>query len=329
MKLSFISAALGAMVITGCASTSQPMKNSSTEQAANSAIKSTIVANKTNIQVIDLYPGAIPGAIDLPDQESIRDPNHPDTFINDVNKPQITVYQADPAIANGTSVIILPGGGYRGVSIVKEGYQIAERLNKLGITAFVLKYRMPNDKTMQDKKTGPLQDAQQAIHLVRENADKWGVDSNKVGIMGFSAGGHLASTAATHFNKAVMAEYKNENLRPDFQILIYPVISMKADVTHKGSRDNLLGPELKTQDLSDYSNEDQINAVTPKAFIVHANDDKAVPVENSLLYVKALAEYKIQAELVLLPAGGHGFGMRNPFDWFESMTQWFKNNQLL
>ncbi len=318
MKKRLVAICLGALLMNGCGSTLKAT-------AANQVVDDT----SEHIQVIDLYAGDIPGEIKLPNQEVVRDPTHPDTFIMDVNQPQITVYQADPAIANGTAVIICPGGSYKGVSIVKEGYQVAERLNKLGVTAFVLKYRMPNDKTMLDKTTGPLQDVQQAIHMVREKSKQWGIKADQVGIMGFSAGGHLASTAATHFDHAVMPEYKNANLRPDFQVLVYPVISTKDGVTHMGSRENLLGKTPSAETLAHYSNETQITPQTPIAFIAHASDDRAVPVENALLYVEALAENKVQTELVLMPSGGHGFGMRNEFDWFESLAQWLKNNQLL
>lgn len=298
--------------------------------ACSSTLKPTTMTEKpsTTVQTFNLYSGDIPGEIKQPNQESIRDPEAEHTFIMDINQPQISLYKPKADLANDTAVIILPGGGYKGVSIVKEGYDIAERLNALGITAFVLKYRMPNPKIMQDKKMGPLQDAQQAIYWVRRNAQKWGINPNKVGIMGFSAGGHLASTAATHFDRAVMDEYQAENLRPDFQILIYPVISMKDGTTHKGSRKNLFAPDLTAENIAYFSNEDQVSAQTPKAFIVHAIDDKAVPVENALLYTQALTQHKVQTQLTLLPEGGHGFGLDNPFDWFESLATWLKNNQL-
>lgn len=282
----------------------------------------------TTPQTINLYADNIPGEIKKSNQETVRDASAEHTFIMDINQPQLTIFKAAPHLANGTAVIILPGGGYKGVSIVKEGYDIAKRFNSIGITAFVLKYRMPNTNTMLDKTTGPLQDAQQAIYWVRSNAKLWGIHPDKVGIMGFSAGGHLASTAATHFDNAVMSQYQSENLKPDFQILIYPVISMKDEVTHKGSRKNLLAPELTPDNIAYFSNEDQVTRATPKAFIVHAIDDKAVPVENALLYTQALTQHKVQTQLLLLPEGGHGFGMDNPFDWFESLATWLKNNQL-
>lgn len=310
VKISFLT-----MLLAACSSTLKP-----TQMSEQHVLQTP--------QTLDLYAGDIPGEIKKSNQESISDASAEYTFIKDINQPQITIFKADPEIANDTAVIILPGGGYKGVSIVKEGYDVAKRFNSLGITAFVLKYRMPSKNIMLDKTTGPLQDAQQAIYWVRSNAEKWGVNPNKVGIMGFSAGGHLASTAATHFDNAVMSQYQSENLRPDFQILIYPVISMKDEATHKGSRKNLLAPELTPDNIAYFSNEDQVTSATPKAFIVHAIDDKAVPVENALLYTQALTEHKVQTQLLLLPEGGHGFGMDNPFDWFESLATWLKNNKL-
>ena len=287
------------------------------------------VQRNSTVEVISLYQGAIPGAIQTTDLENIRDVNHPDTFIMDITDPSITAYFPDPTIANGTAIIILPGGGYSGVSIVKEGYQVAERLNQLGVTAFVLKYRMPLTQSMTDKSTGPLQDAQQAIRLVRSNSQKWQLDPNKIGIMGFSAGGHLAASAAVHFDHAVNDELAQYNLRPDFQILIYPVISFMPQITHQGSRDNLIGPGLDPAQLRYFSNELHVYSRTPPAFLLHAGDDQSVPVENSLVYYQALHQHKVPAQLLIVPSGGHGFGMRNQFDWFNDLGRWLDNMALL
>ena len=289
----------------------------------------TSMQSAAKIEVLPLYTGPIPGAIDTKDLEYIRDNKHPDSFIMDITRPTITAYFPDPAIANGTAVIILPGGGYSGVSIVKEGYQVAERLNLLGITAFVLKYRMPLNQSMVDKSTGPLQDAQQAISMVRSNSQKWHLNPNKIGIMGFSAGGHLAASAATHYTHPVTSELASHDLRPDFQILIYPVVSFAADITHKGSRDNLIGPELDPEQVAYFSNELQVTQNSPPAFIVHAGDDNAVPVENSLVYYQALHQHNVPTQLLIIPSGGHGFGMRNQYDWFEDLSGWMANMTLL
>lgn len=283
----------------------------------------------TNHVVMPLYPNNVPGEIDTKDLEYVRDPTHPDTFIMAINRPTLHVFLPPAELANGTAVIILPGGGYAGVSIVKEGYEVAQRLNKLGVSAFVLKYRMPLSQSMQNKSIGPLQDAQQAIALVRQHSSEWHIDSTKVGIMGFSAGGHLAASAAVHFTQAVNSELAKQNLRPDFQILIYPVISFAAEITHAGSRDNLIGPNLNPEQVRFFSNELQVNDATPPAFIVHAGDDSAVPVANSLVYYQALQQHKIATQMLLLPTGGHGFGMRNQYDWFTDLVGWMDNRHLL
>ncbi|MDP5129379.1 MAG: alpha/beta hydrolase [Paraglaciecola sp.] len=276
-----------------------------------------------------LYNGTIPGSISTANLEYVREAAHPDAFIMNVTHPSIRAYIPNPQIANGTSVIILPGGGYAGVSIVKEGYQVAERLRELGVTAFVLKYRMPLAQSMQDKTTGPLQDAQQAIHWVRSQAPKWHLNPHKVGIMGFSAGGHLAASAAILYKQAINPALEGENLRPDFQILVYPVISFEREITHLGSRDKLIGPQPNPQQVQHYSIEKQVSDSAPPAFIVHAGDDVAVPVENSLSYYRALHKRKISTQMLIVPSGGHGFGLRNEYDWFANLAEWLGNMGLL
>ncbi|WP_158970589.1 alpha/beta hydrolase [Paraglaciecola sp. L3A3] len=279
--------------------------------------------------VMDLYTGNIPGAIESKNLEYVRDSIEVNKFLIDVTFPQLTAYMPAPEAANGTAVIICPGGGYKGVSIYAEGEQIAKRFNKIGVTAFVLKYRTPLDETMQNKSVGPLQDIQQAISVVRQNSQEWNINPNKVGVMGFSAGGHLASSAAVHYNKAVNQTLAGQNLRPDFQVLIYPVISFADGIVHKGSRKNLIGATLDPTLVKHYSNELQVTADTPPAFITHAGDDKAVPVENALVYYQALNDNKVPSQLLILPEGGHGFGLRNSYDWFKDLTQWMDISQLL
>src|SRR6187200_553766 len=165
-------------------------------------------------QELPLYPGSIPGAIDAPNEEAVRDPKEPYPFLMNISRPTLTVHLPQKANANRAAVIILPGGSYRGVSIVKEGHDVAKLFNDWGVAAFVLKYRTPNPVHMQNRTLGPLQDAQQAIRVVREHAREWNVDPARVGVMGFSAGGHLASTVATHFDEPVLPESKAANLRP-------------------------------------------------------------------------------------------------------------------
>jgi acetyl esterase/lipase len=201
-----------------------------------------------------------------------------------------------------------------------EGEEVAKAFARQGIAAFVLKYRLPSDEIMQDKQIGPLQDVQRALMIVRQRAKEFQIDTSKVGVMGFSAGGHLASTAGTHFRTSVISNPEHINLRPDFLMLIYPVITM-GKYTHPGSRLQLLGKTPSAEQVNGYSNELQITADTPPAFIVQAGDDRAVPVQNSLMFYAGLLEKKIPAALHLYPAGGHGFGLHNKLvkeEWFNS-----------
>jgi len=207
-----------------------------------------------------------------------------------------------------------------------EGIKTAKEFAKNGVAAFVLKYRLPSDSTMVDKTIGPLQDAQQAIKKVREDASKWGIDKNKVGIMGFSAGGHLASTEATHFNKAVIENNNDTNLRPDFQILVYPVISMQDSLTHLDSRKKLLGDNPSKEIIDEFSNELQVDENTPPAYITHAEVDKVVDVDNSIVYFEALRHNKVAAEMHIYPKGNHGFVLFQPTDeWMKPIFKWMKN----
>ena len=239
-------------------------------------------------QIINLYKGPVPNS-----KESNAVENYKSGMYFNVTKPTIEFFQPDKDKFSGTAVIICPGGGYSVVVYDGEGVNTAKEFAKNGVAAFVLKYRLPTDSTMVDKKIGPLQDAQQAIKVVRENASEWGIDINKVGIMGFSAGGHLASTAATHFEKTVIENDNGTNLRPDFQILVYPVISMHESLTHMGSRNNLLG-ENPTQKMIDlFSNELQVNENTPPAYLTHAGDDTVVDVDNSINYYEKLRHNKV------------------------------------
>ncbi|WP_431211619.1 alpha/beta hydrolase [Puia sp. P3] len=206
-----------------------------------------------------------------------------------------------------------------------EGLEIAHMLNEAGIAAFVLKYRLPSDETMADKTIGPLQDAQRAIQLVRQQAKEWGVDTARVGIMGFSAGGHLASTAGTHFEKAVIPNDGHVSLRPDFMVLLYPVISFSDSIGHRGSRDALIGENPSSSLITEYSNELQVGPLTPPAFLVHSEDDKTVPVANSIHFYESLLHNKVPAELHLYPGGGHGYGLHNPTtkdQWSERLLNW-------
>lgn len=276
-------------------------------------------------QTIPLYDGKIPNSKPYTTKELWEPQDNGDTVVHFTSTPTLTVFLPDKFKANGTAVIICPGGGYWVTSIVKEGFAVARRFNEMGVAAFVLKYRMPNDSSMIDKKIGPLQDAQRSIQLVRMHSKEWNIDTNRVGIMGFSAGGHLASTAATHFQHSYIENANNINLRPDFAILIYGVISFQDNVGHVGSRDQLIGKNPTKELVDSFSNELQVTEKTPVTFLVQATDDDVVPVMNSISFYEALLKYKIPAEMHIYKAGGHGFGMHNPTskcDWMELCKNW-------
>ena len=275
-----------------------------------------IATNMLAQQEIKLYPNGPKESNGLTTPEKYRDPE----FLTNISEPRMYVFQAPKEKANGTAVLICPGGGYGGVSQIKEGSEFAKWFNDLGVTAFVLYYRMPNGHT-----TVPLTDAQTALGIMHKRAKEWNIDKKKIGIMGFSAGGHLASTVGTHF--------KNNNQRPAFMILGYPVVTMDKALTHGGSRKNLLGDNPTEELVKLYSNELQVTKKTPPTFIVHATDDKTVPVQNSIQLYKALLDKKVVAELDTFAVGGHGFGMRKhniPVDnWTNLLKSWLKTNKLI
>ena len=276
-----------------------------------------------------LYADSIPNSITVPDTQKGVVGADGKLRISNVTRPTLTIYPAPKEKATGTAVIICPGGGYSMLAASHEGSDVAGRFNEMGVTAFVLKYRLPNDTTMPNKEIGPLQDAQRAIQLVREKAAEWGVDPNHIGLMGFSAGGHLASTAGTHFKHHYIEARKRENLRPDFLILGYPVISFSDSIGHKGSRTKLLGEHPTEEKIKEYSNELQVTKKTPPTFLVHAKDDKTVPVQNSQHFYEALQEHHVQTELYLYEKGGHGFGMNNKTSdvkWMDLLEQWMRSN---
>ena len=274
-------------------------------------------------QVIDLYSGAVPNS----KQSNIKETEQSE-LIRGVTKPTLEIFLPKKESSTGAGVVICPGGGYAVLVYQAEGVRAAKEFAKNGIAAFLLKYRLPSDKTMVDKKMGPLEDAQQAIKIVRENAARWGVDTNKVGIMGFSAGGHLASTEATHYRKAVIENKNHTNLRPDFQILIYPVISMQDNLTHLGSRVELLGRNPSKKTIDEFSNELHVDDNTPPAYITQAEDDEAVTVENSIVYFEALRHHNVPAELQIYPKGGHGFVLSmKTSDWMDPIFKWMKRSK--
>jgi acetyl esterase/lipase len=282
-------------------------------------------------QVIPLYNGAIPGAKTPPADYKETTVTGTDgvTRVSKVTDPSLIAYI--PAKPNGTAVIICPGGGYGILAIDKEGTSVAKKFNEVGITAFVLKYRLPSDLIMDDKSMGPLQDAMQAIYLVRKNANVWGINPAKIGVMGFSAGGHLAASLSVHYNDMKVQNQENISLRPSFSLLIYPVINF-GSYAHAGSVKNLVGDQPTDVQRRYFSAELHINAQTPPTFLVHANNDGSVPVRNSLAYDEALAKNKVPSEMHIYQAGGHGFGLNNTTtkeNWFETLKNWMRTNNLL
>lgn len=281
-------------------------------------------------QRIPLYDGTVPNARPAADREREEANALVDTLTFHVSEPSLTVFLPPPGKANGTAVIICPGGGYHVLLTKREGSDVARTFNELGVAAFVLRYRLPDDEIMVDKSIGPLQDAQQAIRLVRENASVWGIDPAKIGIMGFSAGGHLAATAGTHFKKDYVPNPQKTSLRPDFMLLINPVISMTDAVGHTGSRGNLLGNTPSVKQIGFFSNELQVDSLTPPTFLVHSDADVVVSVENSVFFYEALRKHRVTAGLHIYATGEHGFLTAPAFDeWFGRCVYWMKELTLL
>jgi acetyl esterase/lipase len=280
--------------------------------------------------IIPLYK-TIPNA-KKSDVQELNDTTSKRGKVSKVVLPTLTAFLPEKANANGTAVIICPGGGYSYLVINNEGSNVARDFAAHGIAAFVLKYRLPSDVIMINREIGPLQDAQQAIKTVRERAKEWNINPNKVGIMGFSAGGHLASTAATHYQKAVIENPLNTSLRPDFALLIYPVITFQDSILHKGSKKALIGENASPEKVKEYSNELQVTTDTPPAFLVACSDDKVVPVANSINYYTALQKHSVKAEIHIYQSGGHGFGMNNATTkdkWMDHLYNWMTVNHLL
>ena len=252
--------------------------------------------------------------------------------ISKVSIPDITIFPASNSSTKNPAVIICPGGGYSILAYNLEGTDVAKIFNSWGVTAIVLKYRLPNDAIMKDKSVGPLQDAQSALLYVRENAQQLNIDPQKIGIMGFSAGGHLAATASTHFNQSYISNPQSVSLRPDFSILAYPVISFTDSLAHMGSRENLIGKNPSRDLINNFSNELQVTKNTPPAFLVLAADDDVVNPENSIKYYEALLENNVQAEIHIYQNGGHGFGTLNHTtkeNWMQTLKHWMQHNNFL
>jgi acetyl esterase/lipase len=292
----------------------------------------TAIMMKTQAQKeTNLYQGEIPNSKPAENLEK-----HVTTdgilIISEISIPTYKVFQPVQKSPKKAAIIIFPGGGYAITASSHEGSDIAKSFNDVGVTAILIKYRIPSDRTMQNREIGPLQDAEQAILTVREHAAEWDIDPNKIGIIGFSAGGHLAASLGTHFEESLIPNPLKTSLRPDFMILGYPVISFQDSLTHMGSRDNLIGknPSKAKKDL--YSNELRVTNNTPPSFLFHASDDGAVNVMNSVLFYESLIAHKVKAELHIYQNGGHGFGLKSPITkdyWMISCKDWMRNNNLL
>lgn len=278
--------------------------------------------------VIKLYASEIPNS--KPSANKEQETDHAGIkIISHITQPTLTSFFPAKEKATGTAIIICPGGGYAVNAFAHEGTAVAAKLNEMGVAAFVLKYRLPNDAAQVNKETAPLQDAQQAIKLVREHAAEWHLNPHQIGIMGFSAGGHLASTAGTHFEKSFIENPGNLNLRPDFMVLIYPVISFQESITNPGSREQLIGRQPTQEKIDFFSNELHVSSNTPPSFMVHASDDEAVKPSNSIFFYEALIKNHVEAELHIYQKGGHGFGMHNPTTpdvWMDRLKNWMDAN---
>ncbi|WP_258105609.1 alpha/beta hydrolase [Marinoscillum sp. MHG1-6] len=267
--------------------------------------------------IIPLWDDEVPNSI--PSAMEERTVIEGSRKISQVVEPTIEVFIPESENTSKQAVLICPGGGYGRLAYDKEGTMVAQLLNEQGIVGVVLKYRLPEDESNKEPHLSPLMDVKRGMELIRENAEQWGVDPQRVGVMGFSAGGHLASTLGTHFD---------ESNRPDFMVLVYPVVTMKLDYTHMGSRLNLLGKSPTNENVEWYSNELQVKSNTPPTFITHSQDDRSVPVENTLQLYSALKAQNVPVEMHLYPYGGHGFGLASGkgrlSQWSEELIRWLK-----
>jgi len=285
----------------------------------------SIVIEETRLpepQILPLYGTApIPNSKPVPDQEVDEGGS-----ASNVTRPTIQVFLPAKAKANGAGVLVFPGGGYSGLAIEREGVWIAQFLQDHGTAAFVVKYRLPSDATMEDKSIGPLQDGQQAIRLVRQHAAEWKLDPARIGVWGFSAGGHLAATLGTHFDKAYIPNPDGVSLRPDFMILVYPVITMDPAVGHAGTRKALLGDNPTDDQVKLFSDELQVTKKTPPALILLAADDHLVDADNSIRFFEALRHREVPVDMTIFHAGDHGFFLLTRDTWLEIVARWMEKN---
>lgn len=285
--------------------------------------------------VVPIWPKGAPDALSAPgyvEELAYWNDDKGWPLAKKVSVPTLEVHRPS-GVAVPTALLIFPGGGYTSVNLQKEGRDVADWLNGLGITAVVVKYRLPSDAIMKDRSVGPLQDAQEAIRFVRRHAKEWGIRSNHIGVVGFSSGGHLAASAATLYREKTYTADDAVSARPDFAILIYPVISMRPEITPRSLTHDLLGESPTAALIQKFSLELHVASETPPAFIVHAKDDQAVSVENSLCFERALRTAGVPVELHLYEKGNHGFGLGlfpdSPKTWPDELKQWLGRRGLL
>jgi acetyl esterase/lipase len=274
-------------------------------------------------KTMPLYDGPIPNSKAGADEEG---PANFPGMVQKVSRPTIQAFLPAKLKANGSAVIVFPGGGYVALSMAMEGEEVAKNLQDHGLAAFVVKYRLPSDRIMEDKSVGPLEDAQQAIRVVREHAAEWNIDPHKIGVIGFSAGGHLASTLGTHFEKSYIANPDKVSLRPDFIILVYPVISMDPKIAHMGSRSALLGEHPTDERVRLFSSETQVTEKTPPTLILQAADDHLVDVDNSIVFFEALRHHDVPVDMTIFQKGDHGLFLLPRDEWRAIIFKWLEQN---
>ncbi|WP_111708163.1 alpha/beta hydrolase [Lutibacter citreus] len=289
-----------------------------------------IVMNAFSQKTIPLWKKTPPNQIKSSEKEIIKETNI--IRISNVQKPAIEAYFTTKKLNTKKAILICPGGGYGILAWNHEGTNFAEWFASKGINAFVLKYRLPDSKSLTKPHLAPLQDAQRAMRIIRKNAKKWNINENQIGVIGFSAGGHLASTIGTHYNyDAYKKQDKIDKVsaKPNFMGLIYPVISMQKGITHEGSKRHLIGSNPSEEMVNLFSNELQVNAETSPTFLLHSTIDKAVPIKNTLLFFEALQKNNVKTEMHIYPLGGHGFGFakgQNQLElWPELFYTWLIN----
>ncbi|MDE3250348.1 MAG: alpha/beta hydrolase [Bacteroidota bacterium] len=273
-----------------------------------------------------LYTGTVPNAKTIPADSLVEFLDTSRGYYGNVRIPGISVYPCSSEKRTGTAVVVFPGGGYR--VVVDEGAAFAKAFNDEGITVFVLKYRLPNQQAMYNSSICPLQDAQMAIRYARQHAGQYGIDASKIGVLGISAGGHLATTLTNHADSVLINNPEKINLRPDFMILLYPVISF-LQYPVKTTVERLLGANADSSSLAYFSNERYATRQTPPTFLLHAADDEQVSVRHSLIYYEALLQAAVPAELHVLQSGGHAFGLEHSTrgnEWWQYCMAWMREN---